>query len=247
MAFACFDRVTHSCIALNGELCSNCEKLQEGGYDYLNLPRFDKTLVPEPPTSTSTSGPSTVESNAAILNASYDAGTQQLIKFTKILESVVRHGCLDCWIESKFHSPSTAHKRHWAFDSILGTLLQIQMHSTDFWPFCYNCWIPFRSPCHHPPTTPYEILDPERCIHLVNDGMGGGLIAALPSLIALIFTFEIGGERVYLHRIAEFLGKRWDDVGELADWLHEPVTDPSVVPNPVVFLNTYCDLFKNLD
>ncbi|KAF8830860.1 hypothetical protein HHX47_DHR2000766 [Lentinula edodes] len=249
MSFACFDRVTHSCIALNGELCSNCEKLQEVPYEFstLDLPRFDKTLVPDTFTSSSTSVPSTVESNAAILNASYDAGTQQLIKFTKILEAIVRHGCLDCWVESKFHGPSTAHKRHWAFDSILGTLLQIQMHSTDFWPFCYNCWIPFRSPCHHPPTTPYEILDPERCIHLVNDGLTGNLIAALPSLIALIFTFEIGGERVYLHRIAEFLGKRWDDVGELADWLHEPVTDPSVVPNPVVFLNTYCDLFKNLD
>ncbi|KAJ3846448.1 hypothetical protein EV368DRAFT_89011 [Lentinula lateritia] len=249
MPFACFDRITHSCIALNGELCSNCEKLQEVPYEFttLDLPRFDKTLVPEPPTSSCTYVPSAVESNAAILNASYDAGTQQLLKFTKILESIVRHGCLDCWVESKFHSPSTAHKRHWAFDSILGTLLQIQMHSTDFWPFCYNCWIPFRSPCHHPPTTPYEILDPERCIHLVHDGMTGNLIAALPSLIALIFTYELRGERVYLDRIAEFLGKSWNDVGDLADWLHEPVTDPSVVPNPVVFLNTYCDLFKNLD
>ncbi|KAH7868512.1 uncharacterized protein C8R40DRAFT_1074735 [Lentinula edodes] len=91
MAFACFDRITHSCIALNGELCSNCEKLQEVPYEFttLDLPRFDKTFVTETPTSTSTSGPSTAESNAAILNASYDAGTQQLIKFTKILESVI--------------------------------------------------------------------------------------------------------------------------------------------------------------
>ncbi|KAJ3846669.1 hypothetical protein EV368DRAFT_88690 [Lentinula lateritia] len=249
MSFACFDRVTHSCIALNGELCSNCEKLEEVPYEFstLDLPRLDKSLVPEINPSSSTSVPSTIESNAALLNASYDTGFQQLLKFNKILESIVRHGCLDCWVESKFHSPSTTHKRHWAFDSILGTLLQIQMHSTDFWPFCYSCWIPFRSPCHHPPTTPYETLDPERCIHLVHDGMTGDLIAALPSVIALIFTYEIGGERVFLDRIAEFLGKRWDDVGDLADWLHEPVTDPSVVPNPVVFLNSYCELFKNLD
>ncbi|GAW09724.1 dna partial [Lentinula edodes] len=33
MSFACFDRVTHSCIALNGELCSNCENLQEVPYE----------------------------------------------------------------------------------------------------------------------------------------------------------------------------------------------------------------------
>ncbi|KAJ3871133.1 hypothetical protein F5051DRAFT_446582 [Lentinula edodes] len=249
MSFACFDRVTHSCIALNGELCSNCEKLQEVPYEFssLDLPRFDKALIPNPPTSSSTSVPSTVESNAAVLNASYDAGTQQLLKFTEILESIVRHGCLDCWVDNQFHSSSTVHKRHWAFNSVLSTLLRLQMHSTEYWPFCYNCWIPFRAPCHHPPTTPYETLDPERCIHLLHDGGSGELVAALPSIIALIFTHKRGEERVYTERIAETLGKGWDDVGELADWLHEPVTDPSVVPNPVVFLLTFCQLFKYLD
>ncbi|KAJ3710044.1 hypothetical protein C8R42DRAFT_649031 [Lentinula raphanica] len=239
MSFASLDRETHSCLALNASPCMNCERLSLVPHAVapVDLPNFNKPLVPNLPNDSSQLVPLSVPINAAMLSAKYDQGLEQLLLFKRILDDVEQCGCLDCWVKCDFHNTTTTHKRPWAFDPSLATLLRLKMKSGDFWPFCYNCWIPFREPCNHPPTEPYQKLDRDRCTHVWDDPTTGKLVPVVPTLIALIFT----SRQELVTEMAQNLGQKWHTIGLLTDWLHEKVQSPSSAPNPVIFINfSYC-------
>ncbi|KAJ3839416.1 P-loop containing nucleoside triphosphate hydrolase protein [Lentinula raphanica] len=242
MSFASLDRETHSCLALNASPCMNCERLSLVPHAVapVDLPNFNKPLVPNLPNDSSQLVPLSVPINAAMLSAKYDQGLEQLLLFKRILDDVEQCGCLDCWVKCDFHNTTTTHKRPWAFDPSLATLLRLKMKSGDFWPFCYNCWIPFREPCNHPPTEPYQKLDRDRCTHVWDDPTTGKLVPVVPTLIALIFT----SRQELVTEMAQNLGQKWHTIGLLTDWLHEKVQSPSSAPNPVIFINLYFTLTR---
>ncbi|GAV98674.1 dna partial [Lentinula edodes] len=243
MALAAFDRELHSCVALNGELCSNCEKLSLNPYalSAADVPRFDKKLVPINPSGLNGLAANSVAANAGVLNSNYDNGEKQLREFNAIMESVVLNGCPDCWVAGHFHSDEMVHDRFWGFASIVATLKGLKMQSTAFWPFCYECWVPFRRPCNHPPPLPGKRIDPERCLYRISDKPTGEFTALLPTLVALIFTSKDPGtgKRVYLDGIKDELNCEWGDIGQLSDWLRQPIENSSQVPHPVLFLITF--------
>ncbi|KAJ3979088.1 hypothetical protein F5890DRAFT_1559208 [Lentinula detonsa] len=243
IALSAFDREIHSCTALNGELCSSCEALSEVSYSStsVDMPRFSKKLVPNVTKNSNELVSNTVAINAANLNAQHQEGEDQLNLFNEVLESIDRIGCLDCWANNQFHNESTVHVRPWGFPAILATLRQLQMKSTEHWPFCYECWIPFRRPCNHPPPFPNKRLDVERCIHRVKDQTTQKYTPLIPTLIAIIFSHKDAvTKQRYLLSLAECkAGMKWKSLGDLADWLHKPVESSSQVPNPVLFVISF--------
>ncbi|KAJ3871509.1 hypothetical protein F5051DRAFT_446117 [Lentinula edodes] len=233
MALAAFDREVHSCIALNGELCSNCQILSQTPYALSapDVPRFDKKIIPDVPINPTKLMSNSVTANAAVLNSKYDLGEEQLRELNKILDSVILNGCPDCWVNGEFHSDEMVHGRFWGFASIVATLKGLRMQSTAFWPFCFECWVPFRRPCNHPPPLPGKRLDPERCLYRIIDKTTGEFTPLLPTLVALIFTYKDPGtgKRVYLEGIKAELSCEWGDIGQLSDWLRKPIENPSQV------------------
>ncbi|KAJ3872019.1 hypothetical protein F5051DRAFT_445587 [Lentinula edodes] len=116
------------------------------------------------------------------------AGEEQLTELNNILESVVLNGCLDCWVKGGFHADGTMYNRFWDFTSTVVALKGICTGPSAFWPFCYDCWDPFRWACNRLPSIPKKPHGPGRHIHRVAEEASGEFAPDI--LIALIFTYK---------------------------------------------------------
>ncbi|KAE9386678.1 hypothetical protein BT96DRAFT_513503 [Gymnopus androsaceus JB14] len=236
LGFAALDRETWSCAALDGELCSNCEKaaLIPFHLSLANFPQINKPLVLSDPTNPSSKQiPITVQTNAAELCAERAASEQQLIEFKKILDSADAHGCLDCWVYGQQHMPDTNHQRHLAFEMHEGQL-KISWSQNQNWLYCWHCWVPLHRPCNHPPI-PEQPFDPTQCPYQVYDSEAPNptLVPMVPHLIALIFghTSKHPNKDAFEGALANDLGinpSQLTDISHLKRWLHEPVTKTQV-------------------
>ncbi|KAF8828440.1 hypothetical protein HHX47_DHR4000578 [Lentinula edodes] len=116
------------------------------------------------------------------------AGEEQLTELNNILESVILNGCLDCWVKGGFHADGTVYNRFWDFTSTVVALKGICTGPSAFWPFCYDCWDPFRWACNRLPSIPKKPHGPGRHIHRVAEEASGEFAPDI--LIALIFTYK---------------------------------------------------------
>ncbi|KAJ3980227.1 hypothetical protein F5890DRAFT_1477902 [Lentinula detonsa] len=114
LSFAPLDRVAHSCVSLDGEICSNCERSAKIPY-HLALQgqaNFNKRLIPiDPKDSLSLLMPVSVQTNAAEVHAEREAGHD--------------------------HDPSMVHNWDWMFTLYLGQL-KLKHDPNANWPFCWE-------------------------------------------------------------------------------------------------------------
>ncbi|KAJ3709931.1 hypothetical protein DFJ43DRAFT_1044686 [Lentinula guzmanii] len=93
------DRESWSCVALDGELCSNCKKAAEIPFQLsiADFPQLDKPLVPSNPLNPLSELVSiTVDTHTALCEQ-ISAGECQLMLLKHILDSAQANTCLDCW------------------------------------------------------------------------------------------------------------------------------------------------------
>ncbi|KAJ3739128.1 hypothetical protein DFH05DRAFT_1595951 [Lentinula detonsa] len=140
LSFAPLDRVAHSCVSLDGELCSNCERSAKIPY-HLALQgqaNFNKRLIPiDPKDSLSPLMPVSVQTNAAEVHAEREAGYGKLLELHRILDRASQHGCLDCFINDGDHEASMVHNWDWTFTLYLGQL-KLKHDPNANWPFCWE-------------------------------------------------------------------------------------------------------------
>ncbi|KAJ3991696.1 hypothetical protein F5050DRAFT_1812256 [Lentinula boryana] len=251
LGFAALDRESWSCVALDGELCSNCEKAAKIPFQLsiADFPRLDKPLVPSNPSNPlSELVPITVDTHAAGLREQISAGERQLLLLKHILDSVQANTCLDCWVYNQQHRPTVIHKRHWAFNN-LQNQLKIYWSPNENWPFCWHCWVPLRHPCNHPPPTMKQAYDRSRCPYQVHDlqSTPPKLVPIIPHLILLIFahTERRSDRGVFEEIFAKELGITTFQVRrmpELVKWFKEPVTETEKVHNFIRYVISWYKL-----
>ncbi|KAJ3712543.1 hypothetical protein DFJ43DRAFT_1161447 [Lentinula guzmanii] len=240
LGFAALDRESWSCVALDGEVCSNCEKAAKIPFQLsvADFPQLDKPLVPSNPSNPlSELVPITVDTHAAGLRERISAGECQLRLLKHILDSAQANDCLDCWVYNQQHMPTVIHKRHWAFNN-LQNQLKIYWSPNENWPFCWHCWVPLRQPCNHPPPTMKQAYDQSRCPYQVHESQSTPpkLVPIIPHLILLIFahTERRSDKGVFEETFAKELGITTYQVRrmpELVKWFKEPVTETEKVHN----------------
>ncbi|KAL0067297.1 hypothetical protein AAF712_005695 [Marasmius tenuissimus] len=253
LSFACLDRESHSCVALNGELCSNCERMANTPYGYTpaDRPRFDKPLVPIPNAEKEpvvAEVAASVETNAMEIESRFDKGKDQLDVLKRVLERVVDVGCVDCWVLGHIHTDSTIHDRNVFFRTHLNQIRQLQLPYNNNWPYCFLCWVPLRQPFNHPPPTPNQRIDPEKCSFRPLDSTTGERLPILPWMIAIIFgrqERDSEGE-TFAEGVGKALGVRWRTIRELCEWLRQPMNNLESVPNPVRFVIAFYNLYRQL-
>ncbi|KAF5370967.1 hypothetical protein D9757_009899 [Collybiopsis confluens] len=243
LSFAPLDHVAHSCLALNAELCSTCERFEQIPYHLaiLGEAKVPKNLVrsnPRDPTSPLI--PSSVETNAAVVHAERQAGYAQLVDLDRLLRRAADHGCLDCFVIDKDHVPTNPHIRDWTFNMYRGQL-KLEFEPNINWPFCWICWVPFRQPCGHTPTKPGTQHDTSLCCYQTFSPLTGEYEPIIPTLISLIFRNlrVMPDSAEQFKRLAVELGIDVDLVkglNMLGPWLKSQATDPSDIPNPARFL-----------
>uniref|UniRef100_A0A0W0FD63 DNA 3'-5' helicase n=1 Tax=Moniliophthora roreri TaxID=221103 RepID=A0A0W0FD63_MONRR len=91
LAFGALDREVHSCVALNAELCYNCERLVqvEDVTTFIGNPRFDLPMISSRDDTLDgvmREVPVSVESNAKLIQEELAASERQLRKLDMILE-----------------------------------------------------------------------------------------------------------------------------------------------------------------
>ncbi|KAK7014747.1 hypothetical protein VNI00_019291 [Paramarasmius palmivorus] len=256
LSFGALDREVHSCVALDGELCYNCERDAEIPYDGVlrDNPTFDRPQIRVEDARADGElrlVPISVESNAQVISCEHEVSEGLLRKFSVALDRCVEYGCLVCWVKGVAHVASDDHRDlvHWAYPTCRAQLEQrTNMTSTSLRPFCYRCWVPFRSPCNHPPSIPGQPIDPDRCPHQVKDVDGRRNTPIVPALITLIFLEEDEvGKKVFSDGIAVSLGViPWTHISELSDWLMIKVQKEDDIPNPCRYVLAFYELYREL-
>ncbi|KAJ8085325.1 hypothetical protein PM082_004121 [Marasmius tenuissimus] len=250
LSFACLDRESHSCVALNGELCSNCEQMANTPYGYTPADRlrFDKPLVPVPKAEKKSSVAASVETNSMEIESRFEKGKEQLDVLKRIFERVVDVGCADCRVSGHIHTDSTVHDRNVFFRTHLSQIRQLRLPYNNNWPCCFLCWVPLRQPFNHPPPTPNQRIDPEKCSFRPLDSTTGEHLPILPWIIAIIFgrqEKDSEGER-FVEGVGKALGVHWRTIRELCEWLKQPVDNLEDVPNPIRFVIAFYNLYRRL-
>ncbi|KAL0565955.1 histidine kinase osmosensor [Marasmius crinis-equi] len=273
LSFEPLDGEAHSCVALNAEWCSNCERMDKVNFifhcckrcadwsrNFRNrmantLPdkaRFDKPSVGGDKDGEDGTGgkvvAASVASNAAKLQEDFLKGENQLKALKAVLDRVVDHGCVECWVNGETHTTSSSHSRDVFFWSFLNQPRNVDLPPSKNWPFCYRCWVALRQPCGHPPPEPGTNIDPEKCSIKVPDHITGEDLPIIPWIITVIFSCEKeAGNGASVHdRICETLGVSLVNIRDLIDWLKEPVSELSEVPNHVRYVLAFYDCFVKL-
>ncbi|KAE9387629.1 hypothetical protein BT96DRAFT_478325 [Gymnopus androsaceus JB14] len=253
LGFAALDRTSQSCVALDGELCSNCEKAAQIPFMFsiADFPRLDKPLVPSDPSNPiSELVPITVQTHAASLRAQKAVAEHQLVKLKHILDSAQAHGCLDCWVYDQRHTADVIHKRHWAFNS-LQSQLRIYWDQNENWPFCYHCWVPLGHPCNHPPPPTKSPIDRTQCPYQVHNSefTPPKQVPIIPHLIVLIFAHM--GNRPNKITFEEALAKKLGimtyqvkRMPELVKWFKERVTETQDVHHFIKYIISWYNLTR---
>ncbi|KAJ3795477.1 hypothetical protein GGU11DRAFT_758305 [Lentinula aff. detonsa] len=246
-------RVAHSCVSLDGELCSNCERSAKIPY-HLALQgqaNFNKRLIPiDPKDSLSLLMPVSVQTNAAEVHAEREAGYGKLLELHRILDRASRHGCLDCFVNDADHDASMVHNWDWMFTLYLGQL-KLKYDPNPNWPFCWVCWVPFRKPCNHVPTRPGKEHDTSLCLYQTTHPVTGEYTPIVPTLIALIFRYMAchpNADQCFV-RLANELQIGVDQVkglNKLGPWLKKPVLNISDIPNHSLYLIAWYKVFRGL-
>ncbi|KAJ3837643.1 hypothetical protein F5878DRAFT_204995 [Lentinula raphanica] len=149
LVFQCMDRRSHSCSALPQSECSNSITRVPYSSAIIHYPQFNKPLVPESQTSQKVS-PFTVELDGMKLDAAYNSSPQKIKELCTILQQIIIHGCIDCWLK-QIHTESLDHKpdHYWAFQNHLGKVRTwFQPKSSPYRPICYDCFIPLAEVGH---------------------------------------------------------------------------------------------------
>ncbi|KAF5351279.1 hypothetical protein D9757_014549 [Collybiopsis confluens] len=191
LGFAALDREAHSCTALGAELCSRCEDTSNILLTFLELANL----------------PVSVQTNAQQLRRQREAGESELLELKSILDSLANSPCPDCWVYGGEHPRPNAHDRHHAFN-IQQNTLKLSWVVNDNWPFCWVCWVPFRRPCNHPPSTPGQVIKLENCPYQLLDSVTQKIVPIIPHLILLIFSHSArrSDSKEFQQRMADKLG-----------------------------------------
>ncbi|KAF5390736.1 hypothetical protein D9757_004567 [Collybiopsis confluens] len=247
LSFAPLDRITHSCTALGGELCSRCIKsmLVPLALDVTDFPQTNKRLTHSIPNDTSSELiPISVQTNSDQLSAEHSAGEKDLSILKAIIEEVVSLTCPDCWINGQEHDPTESHIRGYTFD-MQQNALRISWKSNENWPFCWICWVPFRRPCNHPPSTPGQPSKIEDCPYQITDSATGKKVPILPHLILLIFEHSVArvDAKEFNHLMAKDLGVHYYQLTQfdrLVQWIKEPISTEHPVHHHIRYMLACC-------
>ncbi|KAL0060144.1 hypothetical protein AAF712_013070 [Marasmius tenuissimus] len=219
------------------------------GYTPPDRARFDKPLARVSNT-TNDDEPvaATVETNAMEIQQVFDGVVQQLEVLKGVLERIMDVGCVDCWIMGRSHTETTEHDRSAWFSAHFTQIRQVQLTYDKHWPYCFHCWVPLRQPLNHPPPTPEQPLNRERCSFRPFDVVSNDHLPVIPWIIAFVFgcTETRSNGKTLLKGVEDALGVRLKKIGELCDWLSIPMTDLSELPNPIRFVVTLYDLYFRL-
>jgi hypothetical protein len=197
---------------------------------------FDLPTLAPSPSNTPNSNPVplsiSVQTNAQDLDNQYTEGHQQLGLLAQLLDRIELVGCVDCWLEEKADLSPLPHKhpRRPHFDLKCSSLKSLRFPPIKSWPFCYLCWVPFRSPCYHPPLKKNGVAAPDLCPH-------GDF---LPTLLMLIWLDPIKRCQVVQHLNED--DSMLSIQAHFFKWLRRPPLSPREVANPHRFLIAYYQL-----
>lgn len=271
LAFKHFDPEVHSCASsINNVLCDQCEQLTQvmsvvflsdvglrpfffqSSDLFVPQPlRFDLPLVKTPNvlsrnkrSQLPASVPLSVESNADRLRHAYDVGRGQLEELRKLICRVTAIDCADCWILAEFHAGPHTHNRHYLFNQVVSSLRSRPRTENTFWPSCYQCWVPFRSPCNHPAIRRGDKLAPDDCPN-------PNIPNLIPTLLSLIYLNDdpSNGARSFLSSVSVKLSLKTPlssvkPLVEFVNWITQPSTSPDTIPNFALFLIAFSECFK---
>ncbi|KAL0059321.1 hypothetical protein AAF712_013948 [Marasmius tenuissimus] len=170
LVFDVFGSECHSCHAIDAQECHNCERKAQEPFENLmtEFPRHDLPLAPTtanplPGSSTTNTRPLTVEMNAKGIVDHHQYIDDQLQVLTRILSAAEATSCADCFVAGITHvDGSPPQNRGTLFSTTLTTTMNIGYTYSTRWPGCYICWVPWREPCGHEPTSAKGTVDRSR-------------------------------------------------------------------------------------
>lgn len=201
--------------------------------------RLDLPLVQQkskaPPLSIS------VESNAMLIDQSYETGKQDMDVLRTIISRVSAIGCADCWILCESHVGPHEHDRSYLFDTLLSSLRAKKRENNTFWPSCYRCWVPFQAPCSHPSIKKGDCVLPEDCPH-------PEIPHLIPTLCSLVYIYD-DPSRPFLSQVSATLTldpPLSHTMSRFLQWVTEPAPSADRVPNFALFLIAFSKRFNRL-
>lgn len=183
-----------------------------------------------------------VSSSIIPLRQEFSARDHALNQFEKVLDLIAARGCIFCFVDGCTHQSGMVHEPGRKFN-LLRTKYNnaakdlknlFQMPGNIHVPFCYCCWVPFRTiGSNHPIPGKSQSLDPTKCpYHSIQPVL-------VPSLIAYIWE-----KPEIVERIEKKLGVSWkDNLGAyssetLRNWLVASV-GATQVQHPYLFINAF--------
>ncbi|KAK0439083.1 uncharacterized protein EV420DRAFT_1735655 [Desarmillaria tabescens] len=250
------DGDAHTCAALGGALCENCERLLSvrTPTNMCQDPNLEVGFVADVAPSHSFSAPpipsillaqehegvlprvQNVRTAAEKVQQHYKQSDAHATKLLAAVNHLTSYGCADCWISRDPRQVGTPHKH--AVPAIRHRVLSMTLDALVFddsdhiyTPICYRCWIPFHHPFNHPPVAKKHEIDEECCPYNKN------IRRIIPTAIKSAFMFEVEGGFVYRDTIAKRLGiQPWNNIEEFAQWLRVPVKGASRARNCHTFI-----------
>jgi len=175
-----------------------------------------------------------VASNAKILQDQRVIGQSELELLQKVLDSISALGCVDCWYSGAHVDQSSLPHNHNPgnlFQACASSLKSKKIPTIRHWPFCYLCWVPFRTPCFHPPHKRDGIADPKQCPHSDH----------LPRLVTLIWH-DLDKRK----QLEQQLGADFSRFSVFLNWLMVPGLAADAIPRPHQLVLAYCREYQFL-
>jgi hypothetical protein len=220
-------------------------------------PKFTKSLVSD---STGRLVANSVQLNGTSLNNEIILGTNELDEYMTILDNIIAHGCVYCWIKGDVHTQDTNHKRdsHWSFATELGRLTKEKKNVNALWPFCFRCMVPYHPPGGHLRPIKDTPISEDDCgkyqLPDINPNIDeGDRYPIVPVLLVLIQGAQVKNAETseftpkYATAIAKVLDEQGTTFESFAKWLFGSPTSITEIPNPVRYMLTFVKLFhRNL-
>ncbi|KAI9452391.1 hypothetical protein HD554DRAFT_827680, partial [Boletus coccyginus] len=254
LAFKHFDPDVHSCASsITNVLCDQCEKLSNSTELFVPRPlRFDLPLFKQPvalvqaplPHEPVAPPPSkSVETNADLIRHAYNKGKEKIERLRMVICHVTAINCADCWVLGESHIGPHTHTRPYLFDSLMSSLRAKKRDDNIFWPSCYLCWIPFRTPCNHPAISRGDKILPDGCPNT-------DIPYLIPTLVSLIYLYDdvLDSSRSFLAPLSARLSLQppissQNPLSQFLDWVTRPADSPDSIPNFAAFLNGFSECF----
>jgi hypothetical protein len=177
-----------------------------------------------------------VRTNAQVLQEEHAFGLQELQLLQKMLGSIDMMGCVDCWFKDP-HAARTPlphdHQYSRMFQPSESALRSKQIPPITHWPFCYLCWVPFRSPCFHPPHRKGVPAKTEDCPYP----------NTLPRLTALIWHDQ--DMRCQVESALGIKAETFKPFSSFTEWLFTPESTADRIPRQHQFILAYYRLYHS--